>query len=527
MDQKTPKINLLIVEDDEKMIETLRDILEEEYIITEVSTVSDAKKEIDSNSYDLALVDIKLPDGTGLDILDLAKQKDISTIILAGFASVDNTIYAFNKGAFAYIRKPCNPDELKLTLTRAYELKDLLRKNKQLIVRLKDLSLKDMHTGLYNYRYLRERLEKELQRAKRYIFPLSVLMIDIDYFKSINDVYGHQYGDYILKLFADQLNSLIRGSDVVSRYGGEEFLIILSDTNKDGAVLFAERLAKKIKNHVFDPNDKKVQLKVSIGVASFPEDGQEVCDLSGILKAVDFALARAKEDGGDEIVCFKALVCSSTDSPTDDFNGSIDSLSGKLSRMEKRISQALWESINAFARTIETKDYSTGEHCKNMTSLVGKICQKLSLPEEETEAIKRAGYLHDLGKIGIPERILNKDSFLTEKEKSIIKKHPQIGAEIIRPVHFLRESIPIILYHHERFDGLGYSAGLKGKTIPLGARIVAVVDVYEALVCDRPYRKVYSKEEAIKIIAEGSGTQFDPKIVKVFLEVINQNSEEV
>jgi len=526
MQRKASKMNLLLIEDGASMRETLGDILEEEYTVKGVSSLAEAKKEISSNSYDLALVDMKLPDGSGLDILDKAKQKDILVIVLTGFASVDNAISAFNKGVFSYLRKPYNPDELRLALSRASELRDATSKNKQLVARLKDLSLKDTHTGLYNYRYLRERLERELQRAKRYVFPLSVLMIDIDYFKSINDVYGHQYGDYILKRFADYLNSFIRGSDVISRYGGEEFLIILPDTNKDGAILFAERLAENISRHVFDPKNKKIELKVSIGIASFPEDGEEVCDLGGILKAVDTALIKAKENGGNQIVCFRTLACSSIDKSENGLNGNIDNLSRKLFRMERRVSQALWESINAFAKAIETKDYNTGEHCKNMISLVGKICRKLNLSEEETEAIERAGYLHDLGKIGIPERILNKDTSLTKNEKNIIKKHPQIGAEIIRPVRFLRESIPIILYHHERFDGLGYSAGLKGKTIPLGARIVAVVDVYEALICDRPYRKAYNKEEALKIISDGSGTQFDPKIVKIFLEIMNPESKQ-
>ena len=128
--------------------------------------------------------------------------------------------------------------------------------------------------------------------------------------------------------------------------------------------------------------------------------------------------------------------------------------------------------------------------------------------------------LHDLGKIGIPDDILHKNGKLTKEEYEIIKKHPHIGTEIMRPIHFLGELIPAILYHHERFDGLGYSAGLKGKEIPLGARIVAIADVYQALVSDRPYRKAYSKEEALGIIREGAGTQFDPAIVETFLAIV-------
>ncbi|MDD5465539.1 MAG: HD-GYP domain-containing protein, partial [Candidatus Omnitrophica bacterium] len=171
------------------------------------------------------------------------------------------------------------------------------------------------------------------------------------------------------------------------------------------------------------------------------------------------------------------------------------------------------------AKTIEAKDYYTSEHGENMVSIAVEIGKKLNISEKELENLKHAAILHDLGKIGIPDKILHKKGKLNENELKKIRAHPQIGAEIIRSVHFLSAVVPIVLHHHERFDGLGYSSGLKGKDILLGARIIAVADVYQALVSDRPYRKAYSKKEALKIIQEGAGTQFDPEIVKIFLEI--------
>jgi len=144
----------------------------------------------------------------------------------------------------------------------------------------------------------------------------------------------------------------------------------------------------------------------------------------------------------------------------------------------------------------------------------------LNLKPEKLEDIRQAAILHDLGKIGISDKILLKNSKLTEEEYAQIKKHPQIAADILRPIHFLRSIIPYILYHHERWDGEGYPCGLKGEVIPVGARIIAIADVFQALTSNRPYRKAFSWEEAIKIIKEGSGTQFDPKIVKLFLKLI-------
>ncbi len=178
------------------------------------------------------------------------------------------------------------------------------------------------------------------------------------------------------------------------------------------------------------------------------------------------------------------------------------------------------ESIYTFAKVVRARDYHRGKNKEDLVSVVIKIGEKLNLCCEEIENLKHAVVLHDLGKIGISNKILGKRKKLTGIEYKRIKKHPQIGAEIIRPIHFLNGIIPIILYHHERFDGLGYSAGLRAEEIPLGARIIAVVDVYQALTADRPYRKAYNRKEALGIISEGSGTQFDPKIVEIFIAIM-------
>lgn len=384
----------------------------------------------------------------------------------------------------------------------------------------KELSTKDALTGLYNYRYLMERLESEVKRARRYVLPLSVIMLDIDYFKSVNDVYGHQCGDVILKEFAQRLADFARDVDIVTRYGGEEFVIVLPDTNKNGAIIFGERLLDSIDKYLFDPKDKKMKLKLSMGLVSFPEDGDDIGTASGLINSADKALLKAKEKGGNKLCTFKDIGKDIKDIVEKGGKENVAELSEKLSKMSDRVDRTLLESVYAFAKTISAKDYYTGEHADNMVSIVVKIGNKLNLSPETIKTLEQAAILHDLGKVGVPDDILHKKEKLTKEEYEIIKKHPQTGAEIIRPIHFLDRLIPVILCHHERFDGLGYSAGLKGKEIPLGARIVAVADVYQALVSDRPYRKAYGKKEALDIIRQGSGTQFDPEIVKAFLAII-------
>ena len=512
--------DILIVDDDAKMRETLNDILNEEgYKITGVGTIVLAKEELKKKFYNMVLVDLKLPDGTGLELLREIKRinGEIVVLVFTGFASLESSISALNEGAFAYIQKPLNIDELKISIKKALNMQKLSLDNKNLINRLNELSLKDAYTELYNYRYLIERLTSEIKRAKRYVSPFFVIMLDIDYFKSINDVYGYRFGDIILKEFAQYLKDFVRGSDIVTRYGGEEFVILLPDISKEDAVIFGERLLDTIGKHTFDPEGKKIKFKISIGMSGFPEDGS---DVDALLNSADKALLKAKEVGGNRLFTFKSASKDVEDIVEERVREDVEKLRKKLSKMVNKVNQILLESIYAFAKTIEAKDHYTGEHAESMISIVTEIGKRLDLSVNVIENLKHAAVLHDLGKIGIPDNILHKKGELTKEEYEIIKKHPQIGAEIIRAIHFLRELVPLILYHHERYNGAGYPAGLKGEEIPLGARIVAIADVYQALVSDRPYRKAYSNEEALKIIKDGSGTQFDPEIVEAFLSVV-------
>ncbi len=517
-------IKILIVDDDDNMRENLIDILGEEgYKNTGVESIELARQQLREEFYNLVLLDIKFPDGSGLELLKGRKSRntDLMIVVCTGFASVESAINAMNRGAFAYLQKPLNMDEVKITIKKALKMQSIAWENKNLIKKLKERSLKDPLTNLHNYRYLRERLAWEFKRAHRYILPLSILMVDIDYFKSINDVYGHQYGDVILKELAGYLLSYARANDMVVRYGGEEFLVLLPDTGKSGALQFGKRLLAAIQEHIFDAEGKRIKLKISMGIASFPEDGFNT--ESGLLDSSDQALRNAKEMGGNRLSLSQGI--SQQDMEKIAAKGgkeNVDMLKEKLAKMENRVNQNLLESIYAFARTINAKDCYFGEETENIVTIVVGIGKELKLSDREIENLRHAAILHDLGKIGISDDILRKKTKLDEREFAEIKKHPRIGAEIIESIQFLHEVIFIILYHHERYDGLGYSSGLRGEEIPLGARIVAVADVYKALITNRPYRKAFTREEALKMIREGSGTQFDPQVVEAFLKVIKK-----
>lgn len=396
--------------------------------------------------------------------------------------------------------------------------KELVNTNK----RLSQLALKDAETGLHNHHYLIEAIEPELYRAKRYVHPLSVVMIDIDYFRSVNDLYGHEFGDMVLKQFALQLKKMVRRYDVVVRYGGEEFVVLSSGADKEKATALAHRLMEALSIFNFGNEEHAVKLRMSMAVSSYPDDSVE----NGIdlIYNAEKLLDKAKEAGGNKVFTSDSFKAGKKPGDLADATD-VRYLRKKISSLTKKGRQSLMESIFAFAKTIEMRDHYTGEHADSTVHYSTQLARALKLSQEEIDHVRQAAILHDLGKVGISDKILLKRSKLTKKEYDEIKKHPQIAADIVRPIQFMKDIIPLILYHHEKWDGSGYPTGLKGEAIPVGARIISIADVYQALTSDRPYRKAFTKEQAMKILKENMGMQFDPKIVKVFLDILKEEKD--
>jgi HD-GYP domain-containing protein (c-di-GMP phosphodiesterase class II) len=286
--------------------------------------------------------------------------------------------------------------------------------------------------------------------------------------------------------------------------------------------MLAKRLLRTINAHSFGDKTQAIKLKLSISVASYPEDGLVIRGIDLVYLA-DQILNKVKEYGGNKVYSSEDVEKMEGNLPSEnEINVDMELLKKKVYRLSQRANQSLIEAIFAVAKAVGLKDRYSDTLTKRNIDYATEIAKMLKLPKAEIEHIRKAAILHDIGKVGISEKILLKKSKLTTREFEIIKKHPQLSTDIIRPLYFLRGAIPLILYHHERWDGKGYPYGLKGNETPIGARIIAMVDAYRSLTSNRPYRKAYPKSNALKILKRESGTKFDPQVIAAFLNILSK-----
>lgn len=307
---------------------------------------------------------------------------------------------------------------------------------------------------------------------------------------------------------------------MVVRYGGEEFVIVSPGLDRSKAFMMAQRLLDAVNLYNFGDEKHVVKLKLSAAVAAYPDE--KIVKGMDLVAIAEKIILKAKEAGGNRVYSAMDIEKSGKIIGAEIEPADVRKLKEKIENLTRQGRENLVESIFALAKTIELKDHHTGEHVEKTVYFSTEIARALNLAPEDIENIRQASILHDLGKVGISDKILFKKGKLTKREFEEIKQHPQIAADIIRPIQFMHDLIPLVLYHHERWDGKGYPAGLKGEEIPIGARIVAISDVYQALTSDRPYRKAFPKKEALKMVQDGSGTQFDPAIVKIFMGIVTK-----
>lgn len=357
----------------------------------------------------------------------------------------------------------------------------------------------DPLTALYNHRYLFERLAQEITVARDRNRPLAVLMMDVNSFKFFNDTYGHPVGDQVLVTISRMLVEVCHEVGIVGRYGGDEFVVILPGHGRSAAERVADHIALSAQALVFHvgsplPHDDgtaprdTLSLSLTIGVAAMPEHGETPLQL---VSAADVAMYGHKR------------------------------LLTEAAKTLPDIGDLPPGPLRVLMVAIQQKDGYVAAHSERAAHFAVRLGILLGLTERELQIVRMAGLLHDIGKLGIPERILNKAGKLTAEERRLIEGHVDLSVRLIADLPNKDAVIEAIQHHHERWDGLGYPRGIAGEAIPLLGRILAVADVYSALTTDRPYRHRMTPEGAAEWINSQSGTQFDPRVVEALLAVLN------
>ena len=354
------------------------------------------------------------------------------------------------------------------------------RAREEELARLGRAALTDSLTALGNHRAFHENLERELQRRARAGSTFSIVMLDLDGLKQVNDALGHQAGDERIRAVADCIRATMRVVDCGYRVGGDELMVLMPDQAAWGAYTFVQRLQREVSRH-----DTRVAVTCGIAETTDPDDADR------LIRKADLALYEAKQSGRRVVVYSDSLAPKPAEPATQ-----------RATRHQQRL------LATALARAVDAKDAGTRNHCETVSELCGRMALTLGLDDARVERLRLAGMLHDVGKIGVPDRILRKPESLTADEAATMSSHVLIGHAIVAAAD-LDEEARWVLHHHEHVDGSGYPLGLRGTEIPLESRIILVADAFEAMTADRPYREGCLTKVALAELERLAGAQFD------------------
>jgi diguanylate cyclase (GGDEF)-like protein len=360
---------------------------------------------------------------------------------------------------------------------------------------LLEVATRDELTQLQNRRFYYERLSAELEEAESQKRPLSILMIDVDDLKAINDEFGHLVGDVVLRSFARALNQASDERYVTARLGGDEFAVIMPGADRRDAEQFATQLWQLLGDTpICETEHASIYLGVSIGSSGYPWGGGNVEEITQWADTKLYA-NKLERKGMKQ---------------------------GRGDRRDDRLAAAV---VDVLSTALDVRDKMTHRHARRVARTAAAVARAMDLSNEDVAEIEYAAALHDIGKIGVADSILRKAASLDDAEWKEMRRHSELGYQILKGIDFFRNAAEIVYAHHEHYDGTGYPRGLVGEEIPLGARVFAVVDAYDAMTSRRPYRDAMSRDAALVEIAGHSGTQFDPKVVQTFLMVVRRSPD--
>jgi diguanylate cyclase (GGDEF)-like protein/PAS domain S-box-containing protein len=364
---------------------------------------------------------------------------------------------------------------------------------RRLLEEARDEADRDPLTGLWNHRAFHKRFADHAERTAAEGRSLAVVILDLDNFKFFNEAYGHAVGDDVLRRAAEFLRGACRLDDVLTRFGGDEFALLLPNVESEAdAEAIAARLANELGGLSYEPPGygMAVPVSLSLGVALFPDDA---ANRQEVVQIAHERLRHAKA-------------------------GMVSDMEAQSLLMAMRNKVQGFSMLDALVTAVDNKDRYTRHHSEDVMRYSLQIARVLGMDEAALRTVAISALLHDVGKIGVPDAVLRKPGRLTDEEFEAVKLHPMMGVVIVAAVPGLEETLDAVHYHHERWDGGGYPFGLRGEETPLSARLMAVADAYSAMTTDRPYRKGMEPQKALGILEAGAGTQWDPRCVSAFLQ---------
>lgn len=464
--------------------------------------------------FSLIILDVEMPRINGFELFgnirDLPNNKDVPVLFLSGKRiEKKDVIEGLKKGAFDYIVKPYDVEELNCRINLLVELfrkgKELRQKNYQLV----EISIKDPLTNIYNRRFGMESLQIEMHRHARYGGFLSVLLVDLDDFKNVNDKYGHNAGDELLKYISKHLINCVRDTDTCFRSGGDEFIVVLPNADAAACEFVCKRIFNNLQPiHLKDGNE--INIGLSIGGAVFKNPQTDIVHLT---ETADIAMVNAKSSGKNR---FKVI---SEENVLENAQKSVLNISEVRSSIKIVLTNVLYEILNEF----EISGNVINGHTELMIEILSKVCPLLKLRKFDENRLINAVKLRRFEHLAVSKELLNKTEPLTSDQKEVLAEALIENMQKLKKISFFDDEIEILLHHHEYCDGSGYPFSKDKNSIPYLSRLLAVVEAFVLLSLGGPHTDSYGFKEALKVLKADAGTHFDSEIVAFFEDCIKKN----
>jgi len=515
------RIDVTIVDDDPSHLELIAQMLQRAgFKLSLAGTMQEGIERINQDRPKVVVCDYDLPDGDGVQLFHaIHKNPDLAStycILISANSCSELAARALEAWADDYLPKPVIERELVARIRvgiRIWSMHD----------RLHRAAITDGLTGLFNHDHFHNVLETEMARSRRYGHPLALVLLDLDYFKVINDTYGHLTGNAVLEQVARVLSHCVRDVDTVGRVGGEEFAVLLPVARTTDAVQVAERIRAELPTSVSIGPAPTHEVTASFGIAD--SEDPRATSATELLDLADRALYAAKHAGRNRY----AVACDlgeSADVEAAIETDEVDWLRRRLAVLNARIRDVYVQSVATLLKALDEKDPYAARHSVNVAFYAERIAAELNCSRATRKSVYNAALLHDIGKVGVPDSILMKRTPLTPLETMVLEQVPLIGTRIVDHMRILEAEIQIIRHQREHFDGTGTPAGLHGEQIPIGARILMAADAFDSMTTDRVYRSRRPIEDTLIEIQRLGDKQFDPAVASALQRAFVRDREE-